>query len=295
MNVLAQFKNALLISLLILFFTACQNDEEETIAFTTNDETVIVDNTTAETIFDDAFSLGVALGDARSTEIDSGRPGEFTTKDGDEETFGPCATITFQNVEGVKTVSIDYGTEGCIGFGGKKRTGKVIVTFTARHFVPGSVITTTFENYTVNDIAVEGTKTVSNITEVEGPIRHRIEVEGAKLTFPDGTTAEWESDRTRTWAVGANTPRNPTDDVYTVGGTHSGKTRNNVTYSMSTAAASPLEYKFNCRVQGFEIPSSGIVEVETSNRPDYTVNYGEGTCDDTYTVTINGVVIIING
>lgn len=295
MNVLAQFKTVLLISLLVLFFTACQNDDEETITFTTNDEAVIVDNTTSEVLFDDAFSLGVALGESRSTEIDSGRPGEFTTKDGDEETFGPCATITFQNVEGVKTVTIDFGEEGCISFGGKKRTGKVIITFTARHFIPGSIITTTFENYTVNDIAVEGTKTVTNTTPQGGPISHSIVVDGAKLTFPNGTTVEWESDRTRTWSAGANTPFNPTDDVYTVGGTHSGKTRNNITYSMSTAAAAPLEYKFSCLVQGFDTPSSGIVDVETSNRPDYTVNFGEGTCDDTYTVTINGVTIVING
>jgi hypothetical protein len=292
MNLLAQFRNFSLLVLALCAFTACQNDEEN--PFTTNDAQSLEDNTEAEFIFDDALTLGIAVGNSRSGQIDSGRPsgGEFD-KDGDEDTFGPCVTITFENLEEYKKITIDFGTEGCTGFDNKLRKGKVILTFTARHFVPGSVVTTTFDGYSVNGIGVEGTKTVTNITTEGGNPTHQIVVADAKLTFPDNTTIEWDSNRKRKFVQGSDTPFIVVDNVYNIEGTYSGKNRRNNTYTLTTTT--DLEYKAACRIDGYHKPSAGIVEVESSNRPDYTVDFGTGTCDDTYTATVNGNVIVING
>lgn len=294
MNLIHQFRNLAFVVISLVAFTACQNEDEPG-SFDQTDTQSLEDNTTAEFMFEDALALGIAAGNARAGQIDgSGKPEHNSPdKDGDEETFGNCATVTFENLEGLKKITIDFGEEGCTGFDEKTRKGKIIFTFTARHFVPGSIVTTTFDGYSVNDIAIEGTKTVTNITAEEGNPTHQIVVDGAKLTFPDARTIEWDSNRTREWAQGSNTPFNITDDVYHIGGTYSGKNRQGRTYTMTTTT--DLEYRVSCRIDGYRKPVSGVVEVESSNLPDYTVDFGADTCDDTYTVTVNGNVIVING
>ncbi len=293
MNLSHQFRNLAFIAVSLIAFTACQNNDEPG-SFDQTDSQFLEDNATAEFLFEDALALGVAAGNARAAQIDGfGGSGFDENEDEDGGVFGNCAIVTFQNIENVKTVTIDFGTEGCTGFDEKVRKGKVIFTFTARHFVSGSVVTTTFDGYSVDGVGLEGTKTVTNITVEGGNHTHRIVVDAAKLTFPDTKTIEWESNRTREWVQGANTPLNISDDVFHIGGTYSGKNRQDRNYSMTSTT--DLEYKASCRRDGFRKPSAGVVEVESSNFPDYTVDFGSGTCDDTYTVTINGQVIVING
>lgn len=290
----------LMLGAFLLVFTACNNDDEAARDFNAEDTEVLVDNIAAEGAFEEAFTLSMSATEFRL----GGRPeGEATDKDGEmneEEIFGTCADITVEDLEPTgKKLTIDFGDEGCTGFDGKTRKGKIIVTASARYFVPGSVVSTTFDNYFVNGVKVEGTKTVTNITEQGGDPTHTYVVDGGKLTFPNNTTIEWETNRTRVWDTGHETfiqRVNPFDDVFRVSGTYSGKNRDNVTYTMETTQ--DLVFKSECWLQGTGAPVEGKVEVDPSNFFTYEVDYSpanDGACDNTYSVTIGNQTIIING
>jgi hypothetical protein len=83
------------------------------------------------------------------------------------------------------------------------------------------------------------------------------------------------------WAEGHNTPFIWRDDVYMISGTHNVVASNGST--LSATATQALEFALNC----YWI-KSGVIEFQHSALPLIILDYGDGTCDDDATVTING-------
>jgi hypothetical protein len=98
-------------------------------------------------------------------------------------------------------IIMDFGA-GCTGRDGRTRSGKIISTYTNRLFVSGAKATTTFENYMVDSIKVQGTHIITNQGETISAscIRHKwkVIVENAKLIKPNGNYTEWNSTKTIT-------------------------------------------------------------------------------------------------
>ena len=181
-----------------------------------------------------------------------------------------------------KTITIDFG-DGCQGFGGRVRKGKIHIHYTDRFFKPGSVVTTTFDNFYLNDVKVEGTRIRTNISDLLGAIpKFHVVLTGGKLTWPDSTFSTRESDFTQTWNRGIS----PYNDEIMVDGSASGITRDGKEYLMNIT--STLLFKRACwRFRAF-IPVSGVKEI-ISNGNIMTIDYGDGTCDRSATITANGV------
>jgi hypothetical protein len=179
-----------------------------------------------------------------------------------------------------KTVTIDFGT-GC-EVRGRLRKGKIITVYTGRMHVPGSSATTTFENFSIDNFAIEGKHTLTNATQPGGNTRvFTATVEGGKIT--NTTTEEWcqwNGARTRTQVEGNGSPFYPLDDVFQVTG------KREVTCSggkkWSSEVTTPLVRKFTCRWF-----VSGVLTI-TLPAGQAALDFGNGTCDRKATLTFNG-------
>lgn len=201
--------------------------------------------------------------------------------------------LSTPNIFPIKIV-MDFGA-GCAGRDGRVRSGKIITTYTNRLIYPGATATTTFENYTVDSIKVEGTHVISNQSIVGGPQTNitliwNAEVKGAKLTKHNGNYTEWNSTKTITQMEGMSTALIPLDDIYKIEGHANGKVkRNDMLVGWKAEITEPLIKKFSCRwiVKGV----IKVVRLNLSgNSPWVSVlNYGNGDCNNKASMTINGI------
>jgi hypothetical protein len=178
-------------------------------------------------------------------------------------------------------LTVDYGTSNCDCNDGKTRRGKIITIYTGAYLAPGTVITHTTENYYVNDIKIDGTKTVTNMGfNNNGQPYFNVQIDG-QATLTSGNVVDYTSTRVRTWNSGFTTPLNRLDDVYDISG--------NATAVYSTGGGYNANTTTPVRVQvGCSFPTQGVIEMTPVNKATRTINYGNGTCDAQFTVTVNG-------
>jgi hypothetical protein len=281
-------KTFLRIALLTLswgfFFTACNNKEEQDVQPQTQTEEVAVgDNATGLNESDEVVAIA-------EDALDRG--GAAMRVSAGQETYQSAygAIITVQkNGDGTGNITIDFGT-GTTGRDGKTRKGKIFIAYSGSYHAHNSRQVITFGNYYVNDHQVEGQKTLlTTIDSSNGtyPIFvTRIKVESGKITWKDGKTTEWSGERTRKYDY-KNTLTDPNDDVVTITGTTVGKSRNGISFTAATVA--PLVVKLSCAIsQKSWLPLEGALEVTPEGGTKRTVNYGSGTCDQTFTVSVDG-------
>ena len=254
----------ILFSVFTFIFTSCEKDS---VTSTQDAITVTEEATAAEGVFDDAFE---------QSEIYENGTAKSTTED-------YCIpTVTIDYPEGTpfpRVVTIDFGTEGCVGRNDAVRKGIIIVKVTAFFLETGSKRIVTFDNFSVNDYLVEGTKTVTNMGQNDvGNWVRKIEIDGS-ITTPEGVAITRISSREREWITGAATPLFFWDDVFSITGTASGVDSKGTTYS--SEITTPLIKARNCRwIQ------EGVIEI-TSGDNTVVIDYGDGTCDNVATATIN--------
>ncbi len=267
-----------------LLFTACKkNDKDETDTDTSPAEeqsiTASISNEMVD-ITDDATdknSSDVAL---RADALNDNR-------------VIKCATITRFNKDSsnVDTAIVDFGN-GSVCKDGKTRSGQLTIIYSGgtkyRKLNSNAKITT--NNYTVNGHLFNGTKTITNITQSGGNLKFTVTVNGT-ITTKNGVVLTYTANRTREWVAGASTLTDRTDDVIQVTGTETAT--NASTGRVWTAnSLTPLVRKFagNCSKHFVQ----GTVEVTITDKPTRLIDYGNGTCDNTITVTIKGKTFTVN-
>ncbi len=207
---------------------------------------------------------------------DGGTGGRIT--DHNDERCG-CAEVTHDQEN--QTITIDFG-DGCEGSNGVFRSGKIIIKYNGRRFVPGSYWVITFEEFYVNRRHIEGVRTVTNISEsLAADPKFHITLEGGKVTWPDETFATREVDRVRVWIRSSN----PLLDEYHIlaRSVAEGTTRKEVNYSC--LVLEDLIYKRTCRgARKGRIPVAGVKEVVFGDRK-FTIDFGDGECDNIVTIT----------
>jgi len=262
-------------SIVLLILTGC-NKEPDTPALDTSDADL-------ETLFDDSFEEVDAIVESSLALYDIyGRVAEST--EGELEELIGCA-IKNHDPDNQK-ITIDFG-DGCIGLLGRVRKGIIIITYTDKVFIPGSKTVITFDNFYVNDIKVEGIRTLENVSAsiFEAP-EFYIKLEGGRLTWPEekgGGFAEREVYLYKTWMRASN----PLNDEFIVEGVASGKNRNGVNYNMRILSA--IKYKRACWAAGVFLPVEGVKEVKTDAK-EVLIDFGNGECDRTITIMIDGIV-----
>lgn len=267
-----------LLSLPSLFFlTACQKEEDEPDPEFETTFKLTENQAVSESISDDAtvvfFEASINSGFYRTNETAQ------TTN-----TLS-CATVTVnpQNSTFPKTIVIDFGN-GCTSQDGITRKGKINITLSDYVHNPGAVAVMTFDNYYAAGYKVEGTITWTNTSTPNG-ISWTRQITDGKVIEPLGGYY-WTHAGTKnvTQTAGADTPLNLLDDVYSVTGNHTvtnpaGKTR-------TVTILEALEKKTTCHNV-----SKGKMKVQAQNHF-AILDYGDGTCDNVATITIDGVAPI---
>ena len=255
----------MLIPALITAFASCTKNS---IPFEESTLVLVDDNTLSEVAFDDVFNTvdnatimfenALPKGDLKSGTIL-----------GDS-----CPVVTVTNPgtgTWPKTITIDYG-EGCEGFHGSTRSGRIIVTITERRNVLNATRTVTFDNYYFNGIKVEGTKEVKNIgLNTNQNMVFLVTLTGGKLTLENGRTIEREFEHEREWIAGWLT-KNIWDDECLITGSATGRNINGVSYRNTITSA--LHWKRVC-----EFFTSGVILFERDGFDQAELDYGTGECD----------------
>ncbi len=269
----------------ISLISSC-NEEER---ITAQDSQDISEEAVTDSYFQDMDDMaGVAVEAPSENDFSGGRTNStFQVSDSRFRCSNTPLTLTLEraanstpsNPSGV--ITVDFGT-GCTDLRGNVRTGKLIFTYNGRRFMPNSTVVVTGQNYTLNGVKLEGTRTLRNITgSTDTSPRFNAVLTGGKATFEDNTFATRTSDITWQWVRGAT----PADDKLVIDPVSeaSGTTRVGRTYEVSLLSA--LEYKRFCG-----IAVSGIKRYVINGDKEITLDYGDGECDKEITVTVNGVV-----
>jgi hypothetical protein len=236
------------------------------------DYTAASDNARAQDAFDDMMAV-----------VDQAASDEGLRDDLD----GCNPTVTWDTLVMPHTMDIDFGDVNCTANNGRLRRGVIHVTFTGAYRHPGTVITITPQNYYVNNHHVEGTKTITNMGEnPDGHLYYNIVVDGTITAADNSWTHTHHAERVRTWIEGSSTAT-WLDDVYLITGNGEGVNRNGVHYT--TQITNPLRIELNCLWRVVQ----GTVVVTPDNRPARTIDYGNGSCDGTFTITVNGTTFTV--
>lgn len=249
-----------------LFLLSCNKNGKNT---KDTDTEMASDNALAEFSYNDALNIA----DDASTK----NTGEGL---GNYKTTSNCATITHDTVSNPRTITIDFGATNCLCSDGRNRRGKVLVSYTGKYRDAGHVHTISFDNYFINDNNVLGTKTVTNMgLNAANQSFFNITVNGLIIKAVTMDSVTWNSTRTRTWIQGEAT-QSWLDDVYEITGSGSGQ---NSKGSYTMTVIEPLVKEIAC-----QWITSGKVELQPSGKLLRTIDFGNGACDNSATVLING-------
>ena len=189
-----------------------------------------------------------------------------------------CAEITeTKNDDGSITVTVDYGEDGCEEYG-ELIKGKIISTW--KMDLNSYYFEEEYENYFIGDVTINGKTTYSgNWSELLSENFSWSGEEDLEFTFSDGETIEM----TGKFKEEANA------EQYTViEGTYSYSS--SLAYSFSYEVTKPLVYDYTC--ESSYIPLKGTEKVnyiENNESEEFIMDYGDGSCDNKYTITSNGV------
>ncbi len=243
----------------LMFFSACEQPDP--------DSQSAEDDARGSYIMADAFAVA-------NNEAGDDGTGKILYPDGmtvERDTIKHTVTITFDNCD----------------FRGRIRNGIIHVAYTRIPTVGLRAVnlTVTFEDYSIDNIKVEG----SMITSFGGTyLIPEINVIGTnmKATFPDGKYISWSSNMTYKITEGFG-DYDISNNVLEVSGTSSGTNRAGVDYS---AIYDKVTVDRAC---SYGYPISGTVTISSDDK-ETVIDYGDGDCDDVITVSNNGVSITIH-
>lgn len=260
------------------FMSSCKEEER----LTASDTQDISEEALTDSYFQDTDDLGgVAIESPEDAQYNGGRTSG--TIEISDDRF-KCAIVTIETTGTVEnpqgTITVDFGA-GCVDNRLNVRKGKLKFAYNGKRFQPGSTVVMTTENYSINDIELEGTRTSTNVqgSSSDAP-KFNVVLANGKATFPDGSVAERESNITWSWIRAAN----PSDDYLIIdqSSVANGITRGGRTYAVSLVES--LKYKRFCG-----IAVDGIKRYVIDGEKEIVIDYGDGTCDKSVTITVNGV------
>jgi hypothetical protein len=191
-----------------------------------------------------------------------------------------CADVSESGEEYPREIIIDFG-ESCEDWRGNTKTGKIIITISDTMVNEGATRTVTYEDYTVRGNQVSGSKTVVNKGKNEnGNWEMESRSEMSINRVEEGVVITRSSNATIEWFTGFETAEKK-DDSFQITG--SGTISQNGSETFSRQILEPLFVDRSCRYI-----TSGQVQL-INEEGTMLIDYGDGTCDNTATVTKDGV------
>ena len=202
-----------------------------------------------------------------------------------------CVTISRDTLS--KQVVIDFG-DGCTGPYGRTRKGQLIITYGGEFNDMTANRVITFQNYFVNNRQFKGSIELRNINRnEEDHLTATRSLTDFTVIFPSGDSLVTNGSTTREWLEGEGDGDPRTNALRLTGSYEGVSTRGR---SFSHEIVEPVIANFNCRFSGGFLRTAGVIEMTiTGIRRERvrTIDYGDGSCDSEYTITINDRVTTI--
>lgn len=261
-----------------LFLFACNKKEE-------NAEKILEtaqDNSTMEAEYSNMFDLTDNVSRDESVQgLVAGKAKTLTnTKAGGY--IPDCATLDYDTT--TSTLLIDYGNEPCLCKDGRYRKGKLFITYSGEYLQAGTKLTLSVEDYFVNDVKFNGSKSVTCL----GNNEFLYEVKNASAETENGTIT-WETTVNIQKSAGFSTPFNPFDDVFLYTGSSNGINRRGVAYTVNITTPLKKRTEFNAACLKYFV--SGVLRIEDEDENYIAFDYdpiGGEPCDVIAHVDING-------
>lgn len=188
--------------------------------------------------------------------------------------FADCVKVTKSEGNSFPK-TIDMVFEGECGPTNKQVKGSVSVKITGKRATAGSQKIVTYKDLTINGYKYNGTETTTFVSK--GNVTSTLT--NGKITTPDGKVVDWTYSRARKQTAGADTD-DRSDDVFELSGNTSGVKPDGTTYSVKITT--PIIKSKAC-----DWVAKGVVEsiIKTDK---VVLDFGNGTCDDKATKTVNG-------
>lgn len=199
------------------------------------------------------------------------------TNDGIEDGIANCAVVTIDSSKALRTATLDFGT-GCTSEG-KTFSGVITIQYTNPNLGAGS-IDVSFYGFTVDSISLDGPLSyVNNGRNSSGIITGHLSANLTTNFVHDGTKLNGVTD--------IDFEYTEVTDVALFNISGSGLDENGVGYTQSTTEVIGQSLADGCSAHFV----SGKLLIQSANPavPDALINYGDGTCDDQATRTVNGV------
>jgi hypothetical protein len=261
-------------------FTSCKKDDNNTNTSKDDIETTFelaTDLAIADNLTEDANDIFLEA--ATDNNLAGQRPVDAA------ESMGilGCATVTITPLIGFpKNIAIDFGN-GCTSPNGLTRKGKIKIVLSDSVRKAGSTAVLTFDSYLVNGFKKEGVITWTNTSNAQVKGWQR-KVEDGKITSPLGKYWLHNGLKNVVQVEGYATPRNLIDDVFSITGNHT--IINSTGISRTSVITEALQKKTVC-----ENISKGKIKLDGSNHS-AVIDFGDGTCDKTGTISIDGSTAI---
>lgn len=266
--------------------TSCLDDEPEF----GQEAVYAIEESSIDAYYADADDMaGIAI--SESEETAGGRSASGTREfQSNDDRF--CSSLSVSLDIDLSTVTrpvgdivIDFG-QSCRDSYGNVRSGKVRVHFEGKRFISNSWVSITFENYSINGVKLNGVRRLTNlISSTNSAPKFQIELTNGSIEW-EGKKATREHCFVGTWDRGAIFV--PADDKLSVSQCSDSEVAarginvNGVSYKIYIEEA--LVYKRGC-----PMAVSGIKRfVEANSGKEIIIDYGSGTCDAVFTITVNG-------
>lgn len=253
----------------IVAFNSCQKDETSA---TVDEVTVSQQETQTEEALADVDALTDEAVDLHASTLKSATISESAY-------LSDCPTITVNKTSNPQVITIDFGTS-CTGKDDKVRSGKIVITSTAFNTFP-SVRDFTFDNYIVDGKKIEGSLSKTINKDQENNVRTALISENITITFPNSEgKASRVANTTRQYQ--RNKLLNPADNQIVSWGTSEFTKVSGVKLSKTVTSDKPLVFKISCHHI-----VSGVVTL-TNDKRTWTIDYGDGSCDNKAVLTEDG-------
>lgn len=205
---------------------------------------------------------------------------------GGEHPLGGCTEVKMDTTDNpdISMMTIDFGGSDCLGYDGRKRTGRLLVYYAnnVKSTELGYYRKTVFNMYTVDGHRVGGYREMwSNGLGKTGNFSYNIvSVDTIYLPGNSGKVTG-SSLRTREWYEGISTPQTA-DDVYRLTGTGNFIRPNGDGYYLEIAK--PLVDALSCNWI-----NTGVTNIYPHNATKRVLDYGEGDCDNDAIINVNGI------
>ncbi len=258
-------------------FTSCK---KETPAPVKNSEPTAQEIMFEQT-FDQAFSIMQALSD-----------GSYFKNDNLAAALGSdCATLTADSSVSPHTLTIDFGTTGCVNSEGRTLYGKIIISnYDVKLRQAGTSIGVTFDNTRSNNVIVNGTATITNSgPNGNGNMVFDVAINATEELLVSGKIINSIGTMSYEFTSGISTATKE-DDLLSVSGSIGGNDQIGRHYSATTGTPLTKSLASGCNVYY----TAGTLTIDIPTEAPKLYDYGTGACDDIATVTQSGVTTTVS-